>query len=172
MDDHSHWLTPVEPARRPGLAAIAVAVAVAAGVAATLALWHGKDLGTVPTAAPLATEVAQPAPTPQSLLRDGMALVPWPLRNAPIRVVAGDTLEIVLYRLPGENVEPLDPVTLAPVQPAGCVLGAVCGSDVRRWAFQARLPGRDFLLIDYGPRCHPSVCPNLARSLEVDIGAR
>jgi hypothetical protein len=163
------------PAHRVAVALVGVGAPVIAGLAASIAIWNARGLGAtgVSPVARVTATAAAPMPRPQTYLRDGSVMIPWPLTKAPLHFVAGQEFEIVLYRLPRENIQILETPVLDEVPVPPCHLISVCGlPDVNRWAFVARLPGSAPIFIDYGPRCKPSVCPDAATFLTVTVGAR
>jgi hypothetical protein len=104
------------------------------------------------------TRVTPPVPAPlpslsatDRLLRDGQVLLLEPATSAPISMLDGQEIEIVLNTGVGQKVSTLDPSVLEAVANPLCHLIAVCGvMGAGSWTFLARLPGTAHLHVIFG----------------------
>ena len=104
------------------------------------------------------TRVTPPVPAPlpslsatDRLLRDGQVLLLEPATSAPISMLDGQEIEIVLNTGVGQKASTLDPSVLGAVANPLCHLIAVCGvTGAGSWTFLARLPGTAHLHVIFG----------------------
>jgi hypothetical protein len=104
--------------------------------------------------------VPAPLPSPSAtdrLLRDGQVLLLEPATSAPISMMDGQEIEIVLNTGVGQKVSTLDPSVLGAVANPLCHLIAVCGvTGAGSWTFIARLPGTRICTSSSAPVTAPS----------------
>ena len=98
--------------------------------------------------------VPAPLPSPSAtdrFLGDGQVLLLEPATSAPVSMLDGQEIEIVLNTGVGQKVSTLDPSVLGAVANPQCHLIAVCGvTGAGSWTFLARLPGTANLHVIFG----------------------
>jgi len=86
-----------------------------------------------------------------TLVRDGQVLLLEPATSAPLSMLDGQEIEIVLNTGVGQKVSTLDPSVLEAVASPLCHLTAVCGgTGAASWTFLARIPGTARLHVIFG----------------------
>ena len=95
-----------------------------------------------------------PLPSPSAVdrfARDGQVLLLEPATSAPVSMLDGQEIEIVLTTGVGQKVSTLDPSVLEAVPNPLCHLMAVCGvTGAASWTFLARIPGTTRLHVIFG----------------------
>lgn len=122
-----------------------------------------------------ATPAAPPAPAPlpspsatDTLVRDGQLLLLEPATLAPVAMLAGQKIEIVLNTGVGQTVSTLDPSGLEAVANPACHLTPICGATgAGSWTFLALRPGTTQLHVIFGTGNCPqrASCPRLLQLL-------
>lgn len=148
--------------RRRGLVITSiVGIPIAIGVLVSLVLYSTRV--TPPMPAPLPTPSAT-----DTFVRDGQVLLLEPATSAPVAMLAGQTIRIVLNTGVGQTVSTLDPAVLEPVANPLCHLTSVCGvTGAASWTFLAVRPGTTHLHVIFGTGDCPqrSSCPLLLQLL-------
>lgn len=112
-----------------------------------------------------------PLPSPSAtdtLVRDGQLLLLEPATLAPVAMLAGQKIEIVLNTGVGQTVSTLDPSGLEAVPNPACRVTPICGvTGAGSWTFLALRPGTTQLHVIFGTGNCPqrSSCPRLLQLL-------
>jgi hypothetical protein len=121
------------------------------------------------------TRVTPPAPAPlpspsarDTFVRDGNVLLLEPATPAPVSVLTGEAIEIVLNTGVGQTVSTLDPLVLASAPNPPCHVTSVCGvKGAGSWTFVGRRPGTSNLHVIFGTGDCPqrASCPRVLQLL-------
>jgi hypothetical protein len=115
--------------------------------------------------------VLAPLPSPSAMdafVTDGQVLLVEPATSAPVSMLTGRKIEIVLNTGIGQTVSTLDPSVLEAVANPLCHLTPVCGvTGAGSWTFLARRSGTANLHVIFGTGNCPqrSSCPRLLQLL-------
>jgi hypothetical protein len=141
-----------------------VGIPIVIGVLVSVVLYSTRAIpATPPVRAPLPSPSAM-----DTLVRDGQLLLLEPATLAPVSMLAGQRIEIVLNTGIGQTVSTLDPSGLEAVANPLCRLTPVCGvTGARSWTFLALRPGTTQLHVIFGTgNCSQrSSCPRLFQLL-------
>ena len=139
--------------RRPRLViAGVIALPIAIGVLLSSALYATRVTPPVPP--PLATPSVK-----DTFVRNGQVLLLEPATSAPLSMVAGQEVEIVLQTGIGQRVSVLEPSVLESVANPRCHVMTICGvTGAGTWTFLAHTPGRTHLHVIFGT----GTCPQRA----------
>src|ERR1700733_8862336 len=155
-------------ARRRRLAVTSVvAIPIAIGVLVSIVLYSVRATPPVPPALPTPSAV-------DAFVRDGQVLLIEPATSAPVSVLPGQMIEVVLNTGVGQKVSALDPSVLESVANPPCHLTSVCGvKGAAAWTFLARRNGITQLHVIFGTGNCPqrASCP-LVLQLLVPITVR
>jgi len=141
-----------------------VGIPIVIGVLVSVALYATRATPAVPPA-------RAPLPSPSAtdtLVRDGQLLLLEPATLAPVAMLAGQKIEIVLNTGVGQTVSTLDPSGLEAVANPACHLTPICGvTGAGSWTFLALRPGTTQLHVIFGTGNCPqrASCPRLLQLL-------
>jgi hypothetical protein len=144
-------------ARQRGRLVIAgvVAIPIAIGVLVSIVLYATRVTPPVPG----------PLPSPSvadTFALNGQVLLLEPATSAPVSMVAGQEIEVVLRTGVGQKVSALEPSVLQSVANPRCLLMPICGvTGAGLWTFLARSPGITHLHVIFGTGSCPqrASCP-------------
>ena len=132
-----------------------VAIPIAIGALVSIALYATRVTPPVPG----------PLPSPSvadTFALNGQVLLLEPATSAPVSMVEGHELEIVLRTGVGQKVSALEPSVLESVANPQCLVMSICGAtDAGLWTFLARSPGVTHLHVIFGTGSCPqrASCP-------------
>jgi hypothetical protein len=147
--------------RRTLVITIIVVIPIAIGVVVSTVLYSTRV--TPPPAAPLPSPTAMDAFVP-----DGQVLLFEPATSAPVSMLTGQELEIVLNTGVGQTVSTLDPSVLEPVANPLCHLTLICGvPGAGSWTFTALHAGTAQVHVIFGTGDCPqrASCPRVLQLL-------
>jgi hypothetical protein len=144
-----------------------VGIPIVIGVLVSVVFYSTRVTPSLPAPLPLPSAVDRFA-------RDGQVLILEPATSAPVAILDGQEIEIVLNTGVGQKVSTLDPSVLEAVANPVCRLMAVCGvTGAAAWTFLARTPGTARLHVIFGTGDCPqrASCP-LVLQLLIPITVR
>lgn len=147
--------------RRTLVITIIVVIPIAIGVLVSTVLYSTRV--TPPPAAPLPSPTAMDA-----FVRDGQVLLFEPATSAPVSMLTGQEIEIVLNTGVGQTVLTLDPSVLEPVANPLCHLTPICGvPGAGSWTFMALHSGTAQVHVTFGTGDCPqrASCPRVLQLL-------
>jgi hypothetical protein len=142
-----------------------VVIPIAIGALVSIVLYSTRALPPAPP--PLPTPLPSPSAT-DTFVRDGQVLLLEPATSAPLSVLPGEEIEIVLNTGVGQTVSTLEPFVLAMVPNPPCHVTAICGvKGAVSWTFVGRRPGETGLHVIFGTGDCPqrASCPRVLQLL-------